>query len=191
VIASAFFAAALPFAQQAHVATNVETSVILAQWADETGYTWPAQGNNPGNVGNTAHGGMVNYPTVEAGVQAYIETMLLGYYAAVRNAQGWQAQCYRLGESPWAGGHYEAGGAPPGNDLVKIVNANNLTQYDSPPPQPPAPQEDQMITAFEDTDPGGSRHVFVWEINRVVHWSQARNGPPWTWNVEVLPLPPS
>ena len=142
---AAFFAAALPYAQQEYAATGVHTSVVLAQWADEQGYRWPAMYNNPGNVGDPVSAGQVSYPTVEAGVEASIQTMLLGYYAGVRSAVGWLAQCYALGQSPWAGGHYDAGGGPPGQDLVWIINNFNLTQYDgpqpppAPPPAPPAP----------------------------------------------------
>jgi hypothetical protein len=138
---AAFFTAALPYAQQEFAATGVHTSVVLAQWADEQGYRWPAMYNNPGNVGDPVNAGQVGYPTVEAGVQASINTMLLGYYTGVRAAVGWLAQCYALGQSPWAGGHYDASGGPPGQDLVWIINTFNLTQYDgaSPTPPPPAP----------------------------------------------------
>ncbi len=140
---STFFPAALPYAQQEFAATGVHVSVVLAQWADEQGFQWPAMYNNPGNVGDPVSDGQVGYPTVEAGVQASIDTMLLGYYAGVRAAVGWLAQCYALGQSPWAGGHYDAAGGPPGTDLVTIINDYNLTQYDGAappaPPKPPAP----------------------------------------------------
>lgn len=146
-----FFTEALPYAKQAHSETGVLTSVILAQWADETGYRWPAPQNNPGNVG-TYGTQVTSYPSVEAGVNGYIKTMLLPYYDGVRGVSGWQAQCLRLGESPWAGGHYQASGGPPGEDLVKIIQADNLTQYDAVqplPPQPPIPsrKDDQMLLA--------------------------------------------
>ena len=137
-----FFAAALSWAYQAHAGTGVDTSVILAQWADENGYVWPPPGNNPGNVGNTQHGGQVNFPTIAAGVTAYVDTMLLGYYKPVRAAQGWQAQCYALGASPWASGHY---GSPPGSALVDIVTTYDLTRFDAAPPAPPAPIISGMI----------------------------------------------
>lgn len=144
-----FFDDAAPWAQIAHTHTGVLPSVILAQWADETGYRWPAPGNNPGNVGNTVHGGQVNFSSVAAGVDAYIQTMNLPYYAAVRAAPNWVDQCYALGRSPWAAGHYNADGGPPGEDLVKIVLNNDLaTHYDSAAPIPnptPARKEDEML----------------------------------------------
>jgi hypothetical protein len=145
-----FWTQALPYAQKAHAQTNVLVSVIMAQWADENGYHWPPPGNNPGNVGNTEHGGMVNYATITEGVDAYIHTMNLGYYTAVRNAVGYVDQSHALGESPWAAAHYEGAGPPPGQDLIKIIETNNLTQYDgatppAPTPSPPQPQGEPMI----------------------------------------------
>jgi hypothetical protein len=145
---AAFRAAALPFATWASQATGVEVPVILAQWADENGYVWPPPGNNPGNVGNTEHGGQVTYPTVSAGVAAYIATMQLPYYTQVRDAPTWEDQCYALGASPWAAGHYNASGGKPGSDLVKIIEANGWAT--SPPPPPPIPPED-IVDAFENS----------------------------------------
>ncbi len=119
------------------------TSVVLAQWAEETaygGYDWSVA-HNPGNVGSF-DGRPVN---------AYIQCLQNGYYANVLAAKSWSAQCYALGNSPWASAHYEASGPPPGEDLIKIVNANNLTQYDGsvppppPPPPPPVHTEKDMI----------------------------------------------
>ena len=146
--ALSFFADALPYAQQAHAATDVDTSVILAQWADEQGYDWPPLYNNPGNVGDPYAAGQQSYATVEAGVEAYISTMLLGYYVSVREAVGADAQCYALGQSPWAGGQYMANGVP-GEVLVELINEFNLTQYDgptpTPTPTPPVPAPPQWL----------------------------------------------
>jgi hypothetical protein len=146
---SEFFTAALSFAQQAHNATGVEVSVILAQWADENGYDWPPPGNNPGNVGNTQHGGQVTYVSIADGVAAYIYTMKLAYYKAVRAPVGWQDQALALGASPWAAGHY---GNPPGSGLVDIIETYELMRYDNggttpgpPPVTPPSPTLEDMI----------------------------------------------
>lgn len=154
-----FFTAAAPFAKWAHVDTGVLESVVLAQWADENGYVWPPPGNNPGNVGNTQHGGMVNYANITQGVAAYIQTMLLGYYKAVRAAQTWQGQAVALGESPWAAGHY---GSPPGSALVDIIEQYGLTSFDNggttPPPTPgpaPAPSvKPEMLIALTQSGKG-------------------------------------
>lgn len=128
-----FFDDALPYARRAHEATGVNVSVILAQWADETAFgtspDWTAK-HNPGNV---SPGGVVaSYPTLDAGVDAWIATMNSADYAAVRAPVGATAQCYALGASPWASGHYEADGPPPGEDLVKIIANYELAVYDGP-----------------------------------------------------------
>jgi hypothetical protein len=130
-----FFAEALPWARQAHAATGVYTSVILAQWAVETGFGGPdwSPNNNPGNVGSFDGKPVATFPTLAEGVDAYIQTMKLGYYDAVRAAPTPFTQAFRLGESPWASGHY---GIPPGSDLTAIMDDYHLYQYDqtqSPP----------------------------------------------------------
>jgi len=138
-----FFAQAVPWARLGSARTRVHPSVALAQWADETGFRWPAPGNNPGNV--SPGGSVASYASVAGGVSAWVQTMLLPAYSGVRGAQGWQAQCYALGASPWAASHYDADGPPPGEDLVKIVTRYDLTQYDAAPPPPPLPPELEMI----------------------------------------------
>ena len=179
-----FWSDALPYARQASTATNVLPSVILAQWADETGYRWPAPNNNPGNVG-TYGSQVTSYPSVEAGVQGYTRTMLLPYYVGVRASLTWQAQCHALGESPWASSHYEASGPPPGEDTRENVNANNLTQYDGPQPPPITEENRDMITSLWD---GTQRHVFVQNANgTVTHWWQQPNSPDTAWHKETLP----
>jgi hypothetical protein len=191
-VVSLFYTEALPYAQQAHARTGVLTSVILAQWRDEGNGVWPPPDNNPGNVG-TFGGHVTSFGTVQAGVNAYISTMLDVDYAPVRAAQGAQAQCYALGRSPWAGSHYEASGPPPGEDLWKLVIGNRLTQYDAPqplPPQPPTPTEDDMgVSAYEDND-SNQRHVFAQQSDGTVwHYTQQINPSVPTWSVEVLPKP--
>jgi hypothetical protein len=143
--AQSFFVDALPYAQQASAATKVEVAVILAQWADEQGYQWPPMYNNPGNVGDPGAAGQTSYSTVEAGVEAYISTMLLPYYSGVRASIGDTAQCYALGQSPWAGGHYDQDGGPPGEDLIKIIAEFNLSQYNTGPTPAPVPPPAPVI----------------------------------------------
>lgn len=152
---SAFWPEALPWAQQAHQQTGVLTSVILAQWAIETAYGGPdwSPRNNPGNVGDTQEGGQVDYPTLAAGVAAYVRTMELGYYDAVRAATTWQAQALALGESPWASAHYASAGGGPGSALVWVIETYDLTQYDAPAPAP-APQEHDMALQMTDPESG-------------------------------------
>lgn len=172
---STFWPEALPWAQQVHSRLPVMfVSVVLAQWASETGYggwDWSVA-HNPGNVGSFDGQPVNTFPNLQTGVNAYIQTLQNGYYAAVLHTTNWAAQCYALGNSPWASGHYEAAGGPPGEDLIKIVQANNLTQYDGaappppPPPTPTHPQEHNMITRDNVTGgqwvvrPNGSVYTF-------------------------------
>jgi hypothetical protein len=139
-----FFAEALPWAKMAYEATWVLPSVVLAQWADETafgGSDWSPR-NNPGNVGDGSYGGQVVFPTLAAGVNAYIHTMLEPAYTAVGHASTPFLQCWALGASPWAAGHY---GTPSGSDLWSIIQEYYLQQYDLPPPAPKPEGTKNMI----------------------------------------------
>lgn len=134
-----FFTDYLKDAQNASAACDVLTSVILAQWADETRYGGSYAFVTENNYAGVSAGGSVNgFPTKEAGLSAYISCLNQGIYDGVRQANGWHDQCVALGESPWAGAKYDANdynaGRPlsnPGVDLIGIVTANNLTQYDT------------------------------------------------------------
>lgn len=127
-------------AQQASGAIGWLPSVILAQWADETGYGESlSSAEAHWNFAGVSIGGGVNHFADEtAGLDAYIQTANLSYYDGVRAANGWQAQCVALGQSPWAaskydGKDYDAGKTlDPGVDLIAIVLQYNLTQYDPP-----------------------------------------------------------
>lgn len=125
-----FFTLALPYARRASQATGVLVSVVLAQWANETAYgtsnDWTVK-HNPGNI---SPGGVVaSYPTLDAGVNAWIATMNDGAYASVRAGRTWRAQAVALGVSPWASGHYDDGTGP-GSALIDIITTNKLWQYD-------------------------------------------------------------
>lgn len=180
-----FFAEALPWAQQAHPQTNVLVSVILAQWADETGYGGPdwSPNNNPGNVGSYDNQPVATFPTLQDGVNAYIHTMNLPYYTAVRDATTWQSQATELGKSPWASGHY---GNPPGSDLIAIIDNHDLTKYDGPPP---GLIEGENMTSWQ---AGGQNHVCGVVGTKAYHWWQWINPPAgegFEWHPEILPTP--
>jgi hypothetical protein len=131
-----FFAEAAPWARQVKEAIpTMFVSVVLAQWANETGYGGPdwSPSNNPGNVGDPDAGGQTVFPTLAAGVATYITTLQLDYYDAVRAATSPADQMRALGESPWAASHY---GTPPGVDLTVIYTAYDLASYDSVAPEP-------------------------------------------------------
>lgn len=133
--AASFAAAVAPDAQIASSRTGVPVSVILAQWIDETGAgTSPAWVSGNNYAGVSAGGSVNGFPDRAAGLAAYISTMMQGYYAAVRSAGTPTAAAAALGASPWAAGHYDAGGGPPGSDLQNIITANHLTAYDTATP---------------------------------------------------------
>ena len=153
---SSFWPIALPWAVEAHNATGVDVSVVLSQWAIETAYggaDWLPPRNNPGNVGNFTAGGQMNYPTLAAGVEGYIQCMDQNYYIRVRTSAGWYAQCLALGQSPWASGRYALPGSYPGSELIYVVQNYNLTQYDAggPTPAPPIPGPPRPIQVMKPT----------------------------------------
>ena len=139
-------------AARAAADTGLWTSVVLAQWANETFFGTSRaflQGNNFAGV---SPGGVVaSYPSQSAGLSAYIETMNLATYDGVRAAKevGAREQAIVLGASPWAGGHYEnAANAGPGSALVDLIDGLNLGAYDGAEdqlnPPPPTMEDPQM-----------------------------------------------
>lgn len=141
--AAGFFPIALPWARVASAATGVLTSVVLAQWADETAYggvDWSVH-HNPGNVGSFDGVPVASFPTLAEGVTAYVQLMNAPdrpqFAAAMRHFADYQGQAYALGAANpvWASGRY---GNPPGSDLVRIIQLFDLARYDAPTPAPPA-----------------------------------------------------
>jgi hypothetical protein len=134
-----FIAALAPWANWCSPQTGVDRSVILAQWALETGWgssvAW-LEGHNPAGISGGGH--PLSYSSVQEGMNAYVETMRLEYYNGVRQArpQGAIAQAKALGISPWDAGHY-GGAANPGSTLVAIIEQHNLQRFDAPENHPP------------------------------------------------------
>src|ERR1700681_2688599 len=126
-----------PEARRAWAATGLLPSVILAQWGNETGFGTSAAWrdlHNPAGIGWNGRT-YFRYASTGAGVDGWIATMRLPAYAAVREAHGFHAQCFELGRSPWAGGHYLATpSGEPGAALVNLVLGHNLTRFDPPTP---------------------------------------------------------
>lgn len=138
-------------AARAAADTGLWTSVVLAQWCDETAYGTSRAFLYGNNFAGVSPGGVVaSYPSQAAGLAAYVETMNLAYYDPVRAAKdaGAREQALALGASPWAAGHYEAIGGGPGSALVAIIDALDLMKYDgaegSLNPQPPRIGEPTM-----------------------------------------------
>jgi hypothetical protein len=152
--AQPFFNSVLSPAIRCAADTGLLTSVVLAQWADETAYgtsrAW-VFGHNPAGV--SPGGKIASYPSPAAGFDAYVQTMNLHYYDPVRAAKvgGAVGQAYALGASPWAGGHYCAAGQRQGQSLVDIIESYDLAAYDGvetaiadPQPQPKPQEEPKM-----------------------------------------------
>jgi hypothetical protein len=147
-----FFDEALPEASRAAAATGLFTSVVLAQWADETDYGQSTDWTVKHNPGNISPGGVVaSYPSLVIGVQAYIYTMNSQpqFGPSIRKGTTPQAQCFLLGDcSPvWAASHY---GSPPGSTLVQIIEDSDLTRYDTAPPI----EEDDVKAGIVNVGPG-------------------------------------
>lgn len=133
----AFLNLALPYAQQAHETLGWQTSVILAQWGLEHGWTVPdAQGYN---WGNTTYAPSCPYKagsrfcyaaTPQEGLREYVYTAQLSYYNEVRAAVpgGADAVAVALGESPWDAGHYTVDGHP-GDSLLAILHDLGFAQF--------------------------------------------------------------
>ena len=142
-----FFTDYLGDAQQASSATGVLVPVILAQWADETGYGGSVAFTQGNNYAGVSYSGVSYFPTKAAGLSAYIQVLNQSNYDNVRQASGWQAQCVALGSGPhpnqypydsWAASGYDANGyyagvpfpqLNHGIDLINIIKDNNLTQF--------------------------------------------------------------
>jgi hypothetical protein len=155
---AAFWIEALPWARTAAADTGLFVSLVLAQWADETEYGGPdwSEFRNPGNVGDPAAGGQTTFPTLQAGVNEYINLMNTSPQFGPRIKQGAtpQTQAILLGTAHpvWALGGYNDGNGP-GSALISIISDYNLTQYDSAPPSP-VPEDDDMKYIICNPAPG-------------------------------------
>lgn len=137
----AFVTIALPYALRAHQELKWQTSVLLAQWGFEHGWSVPdSQGYN---WGNTTYAPGCQYqqgsrfcyaPTPAEGLREYVYTAQLGFYDGVRAAvvHGADATALALGQSPWDGGHYGGdSGGQPGSALLAIMHNFNLYRFDT------------------------------------------------------------
>lgn len=118
----ALFAAWMtPYAEQASAATGLDVGLIIAQWGNETAWgTQFAESNNIGNIGVYSGGPNPSYPTLAAGVQAYINEMnspALAKAKAQWQGQTAQEQAVIIGNSGYAGGGYNNGSGP-GSSLI-------------------------------------------------------------------------
>ena len=133
-----FVVIALPYALQAHRLLAWPTSMLLAQWGLEHGWSVPdANGYNWGNTtfapGCQYHGSRFCYaPTRAEGLREYVYTAQLSYYAGVAPAakqSGADAAAQELGRSPWDAAHYASMGQQ-GFLLLAIMRDFNFYRFD-------------------------------------------------------------
>jgi hypothetical protein len=138
--------------------TGVEPLVILAQWADETGWATSEHWLVDHNPAGISPGGVVaHYDTVEVGMTAYVSTLNLEIYNPVRAASGVIDQALALGASPWAAGHYEDAGKGPGSGLVAILVDSLGVKSTPTPPEPVTPPSAPVPTS-------------TWDEQAAAHW---------------------
>jgi hypothetical protein len=159
----AFIDSVLADAHAAASHLNIPVSVVLAQWANETGWGTSDAWRNGHNYAGVsflepfqealgAHlgdqGEILFYPTRQAGLSGYIGRWADGVYDATRAAWGEHrgdalAVARDVEQSPWASGHYG------GNGLEVLINEHNLRQYDGgPAPAPPTTEPQTPCAAL-------------------------------------------
>lgn len=138
-------------AARAAADTGLWTSVVLAQWINETAAGTSRAFVLGNNFAGVSPGGKIaSYPSKAAGLAAYIDTMNSHIYDPVREAKkaGPRDEAVALGESRWAEGQYKAIGGGPGSALVGIIDSLNLTAYDGAEgqinPKPPTVEDPTM-----------------------------------------------
>lgn len=141
----AYFDRMRPYATNASVRLSIPVSVILGQWALETYYgasDVAIRANNHGGIKHVAtsidsgaYGVYAKYASISQFVDDYVRVMSLSYYSDVREAPDTDIEgtVLRLGQSPYAGSHYEIDGRP-GASVLGVIQANRLTRYDSATP---------------------------------------------------------
>lgn len=143
----AFIDEIAPLATPAAHAVGFWPSVVIAQWSIETGWgasSYWTEDHNPAGI--SPGGEVASYPSIEAGVLAYVQTADLAEYDEIRAAFdfGPITQAYALGASEpvWAASHYELlGSTVQGSALVDLIEVYDLHAYDvAPAPAPPNPQ---------------------------------------------------
>lgn len=112
-----------PAAAAASAATGFPEPVVLAQWANETGWGTSSAFLSGHNFAGVSPGGSVaSYPDLATGLAAYEATANAHYYDPVRAAPSPEAAAVALGAGPWAAGHYQdANNEGPGSALLQIM----------------------------------------------------------------------
>ena len=145
----AFFENNYKYAQKASAATDIPASVILAQWAHESGYglSPSAQGNNLGGIasfkGSTSNGWhytsdgnkTLSYASLDDFTKDYITVMKHERYAPVRDGKTEGETLLALTTSKYCGGNNELGGKgykiESVSGMFDIIKDNKLSKYNS------------------------------------------------------------
>jgi hypothetical protein len=153
-----FFNKLLPFAQQAREETGLPVSVILAQWAVESGFEADNWVGNLNYAGITKDGGPAagfrEYASTEEFTKDYISTLQLSYYDGVRQAAAEGAPvaviAETLGRSPWdAAGYTDPELGYPGSTLLQTISSYNLLRYEAAPEGANEPAKDNFGEALQ------------------------------------------
>lgn len=128
----AFYKKLYPYAKYIYLITGMPVSVLLAQFAHESGFESPSWIGHNNYAGITNPGGATRfkqYATIIGFANDYVKTIRLKYYAgvlaAVKAKRTPDEIALELSKSPWDAGHY--GG---GQSLLAKMKADNLYQYD-------------------------------------------------------------
>lgn len=130
----AFLDRVIDHARDAAGRTGLPVSVVLAQWASESG--WGTNGcarrNNLGCI--MAGDAIRDYPDLPSFVDDYVRVLCLPAYAPVRSLAAGGADpldvAAALGSSPYDADHYESGCHAPGWLLQAVMRDSDLTAYD-------------------------------------------------------------
>jgi flagellum-specific peptidoglycan hydrolase FlgJ len=132
-----FFTKMLPYAKAASDKLNIPVSVILAQWANESGFGTSSLAQRAGNYAGITHTGY----SIDAGasgayadyknnmdmfIKDYTRVMNLSYYKDVRAAVSVDDTITALSKSPYAESGYNGG-----KSLLSIIKQYGLTKYDN------------------------------------------------------------
>jgi flagellum-specific peptidoglycan hydrolase FlgJ len=133
-----------PYANTAASALGMDASVILAQWALESG-----NGTSDMAVNHNNHAGIkwsqysktakkrsdssfAHYNSLSDFVTDYVRVISLSYYDGVRDATTIEGTVKALGASPYDAGHYESGGVKGGKLLTMLGLSGGSTPEKKP-----------------------------------------------------------
>ena len=125
-------------------------SVLARQFNNLAGCMWVPESIAEGQ---TTNGGYARYASVDQFFLDYTRILKLPYYSAVRAGQTPEEQAYALGESPYASGHYMAGGKK-GQALIDVMDQQNFPLAWPPattPTEPVATRAEPSTTPTEPT----------------------------------------